>query len=163
MKEAFSIFFLTTLFVLSTPELSKGQTQLTSSNYYQAAVDEITAMLNGQKQLSFKRAVFVSENAYYNGQLNWTSFCNEIDKIKVLVNKMIVAKNLQRYKTAGNWAIFTYMSDSIPENNFQPYTYDFENFMGDKDYQSFMVSNLLKTKKGNCHSLPYLYKYLLTK
>lgn len=132
----------------------------TTLDYYKSAVDEMTEMLNGQKLLSFKRAVFLTENAYYNGQLDWASFFNEIDRIKLIINKMIVAKNLQRYKTAGNWAIFTYMSDTIPENNFQPYSYDFENFMGDKDYQSFMVSNLLKTKKGNCHSLPYLYKIL---
>lgn len=135
-------------------------TTKTSTDLYEIAVDEITAMLNGQQPLSFKRAVFLTENAYYNGQLDWTSFCNEIDRIKFSINKMIVSKNLQRYKTAGNWAIFTYMSDSIPENEFQPYRYDFENFMGDKDYQSFMVSNLLKTKKGNCHALPYLYKIL---
>ena len=127
---------------------------------YQIAVDEITEMLNGQKPLSFKRAVFLTENAYYGGKLNWTEFCNDIDQAKIKINQMIVAKNLQRFKTAGNWAIFTYMTDSVPENNFQPYTYDLENFMGDNDYESFMVSSLLKTKKGNCHSLPFLYKIL---
>jgi hypothetical protein len=52
------------------------------------------------------------------------------------------------------------MSDSIPENNFKPYQYDFENFMSDTDLESAMVSRLLKTRKGNCRSLPYLYKIL---
>lgn len=52
------------------------------------------------------------------------------------------------------------MSDSIPENDNFPYTYDYENFMGDNDFMSFTVSNLLKTHKGNCHSLPYFYKIL---
>ncbi len=127
---------------------------------YQIAIDEITEMLNGQKPLSFKRAVFLTENAYYGGKLNWTEFCYDIDQAKIKINQMIIAKNLQRFKTAGNWAIFTYMTDSIAENNFHPYTYDLENFMGDKDYESFMVSSLLKTKKGNCHSLPFLYKIL---
>lgn len=127
---------------------------------YQIAVDEMTEMLNGTKPLSFKRAVFLTENAYYDGKLNWTEFCNDIDQVRTKINQMIVAKNLQRFKTAGNWAIFTYMTDSIPENNFHPYTYDLENFMGDKDYESFMVSSLLKTRKGNCHSLPFLYKIL---
>ena len=117
-------------------------------------------MLNGQKPISFKRAVFLTENAYYKGQLDWSEFNNEIDRIKIVVDKMIINKNLQHFKIAGNWAIFSYLMDSIPENNFQPYHYDFENFMGDKDYQSFMVSYLLKNKKGNCHSLPYMYKIL---
>jgi len=127
---------------------------------YKVAVDQITEMLESKRTLNFKRAVFLTENAYYSGKLDWNSFCSEIEKIKLALNRMIAAKNLQRYKTAGNWAVFSYMMDSIPENNYRPCRYDFENFMGDKDYESFMVSHLLKTKKGNCHSLPYLYKIL---
>lgn len=138
----------------------KSTTKTVTTNPFQIAVDEMTEMLNGTKPLSFKRAVFLTENAYYGGKLNWTEFCNDIDNVKIKINQMIVAKKLQSFKTAGNWAIFTYMTDSIPENNFHPYTYDLENFMGDKDYESFMVSSLLKTKKGNCHSLPFLYKIL---
>lgn len=132
----------------------------TTTDPYQIAGNEIAEMLNGTKPLSFKRAVFLTENAYCGGKLNWAAFCSEIDQIKIKINEMIIAKNLQRYKTAGNWAIFTYMTDSIPENNLHPFTYDLENFMGENDYESFMVSSLLKTRKGNCHSLPFLYKIL---
>jgi hypothetical protein len=139
---------------------AKSTAKTATADPYQTAVEEMTEMLNGTKPLSFKRAVFLTENAYYGGKLNWTEFCNDIDQVKIKINQLIVAKNLQSFKTAGNWAIFTYMTDSIPENNFHPYTYDLENFMGDKDYESFMVSSLLKTKKGNCHSLPFLYKIL---
>jgi hypothetical protein len=32
--------------------------------------------------------------------------------------------------------------------------------MGDNDFESFLVTSLLKTKLGNCHSMPYLYKIL---
>lgn len=138
----------------------KSTAKIKTANPYQIAVDEMTEMLNGKKPLSFKRAVFLTENAYYGGKLNWIEFCNDIEQIKIKINQMIVTKNLKRYKTAGNWAIFTYMTDSIPENNFHPCSYDLENFMGDKDYESFMVSSLLKTRKGNCHSLPFLYKIL---
>lgn len=131
-----------------------------SEQYFQEAVDEICQMLEGKKPIDFKRAVFLTENAYYDGQLNWTFYCKQIDSITIKVNQMIVAKGLQKFKTAGNWAVFTYMTEKIPENNYQPMAYDFENFMGEDDYNSFMVSTLLDTKKGNCHSLPYLYKIL---
>lgn len=134
--------------------------QKKSEQYFQEAVDEISQMLEGQKPINFKRAVFLTENAYYDGQLNWTDFSKQIDSITIKVNQMIVAKGLQKFKTAGNWAIFTYMTEKIPQNNYQPMAYDFENFMGEDNYNSFMVSTLLKTKKGNCHSLPYLYKIL---
>jgi len=51
------------------------------------------------------------------------------------------------------------MFESISENKFKPYQYDIEKFMnGTKD--CYMVSHLLKAKKGNCRSLPYLYKIL---
>ncbi len=32
--------------------------------------------------------------------------------------------------------------------------------MGDKDWTSMFVTKLMKTHKGNCHSLPYFYKIL---
>lgn len=129
-------------------------------NYFDLAINELEQMLSDKKPLSFKKAVFLTENAYYAGCLNWNEYNNEIERITQILNRMIVAKNLQRYKTAGNWAVFSFMSDSIPENNFEPYQYDFENFMSETDYESMMVSRLLVKKKGNCHALPYLYKIL---
>jgi len=137
-----------------------GYGQEISEQYFQEAVDEITDMLQDKKPVSFKRAVFLTENAYYNGKINWTKFCKQIDTISSAVNKMIISKGLQKFKTAGNWAIFSYMTEKSPFNHFCPMQYDFENFMGEEDYNSFMVSRLLETKKGNCHSLPYLYKIL---
>jgi len=52
------------------------------------------------------------------------------------------------------------MTDTIPANNFKPFTYDFDDFMGSKDWSKMFVTKLLKTHSGNCHSLPYLYKIL---
>lgn len=128
--------------------------------YFTIAIDEIDQMLRGEKPLSFKKAVYLVENAYYDGNVSWEDYNNEILRIKPILNKMIDDRNLRQYKTAGNWAVFTYMSDSLPENNFKPYQYDFENFMSDKDRDSYMVSRLLKTRKGNCRALPYFYKIL---
>jgi hypothetical protein len=128
--------------------------------YFDAAFEEIQKMLEGSTPLNFKRAVFLTENAYYGGKLDWSTFNKEIQRIKLILKKMIAAKGIQQFKTAGNWAIFTYMSDSIPENNHSPYQYDFDNFMSDTDMESGMVTRLTKVKKGNCHSLPILYKIL---
>lgn len=127
---------------------------------FEYAISEIEKMLKGEKPLSFKRAVYLVENAYYVGTVSWDEYNNEILRIKPILNQMIDNRNLRQYKTAGNWAVFTYMSDSIPENNFKPYKYDFENFMSDTDLESGMVSRLLKTKVGNCRALPFLYKIL---
>lgn len=128
--------------------------------YFDVAINEIEQMLKGEKALNFKKAVYLVENAYYEGKISWKEYNNGILSIKSILNKMIDDRNLRQYKTAGNWAVFTYMSDSIPENNYKPYQYDFESFMSDSDRESYMVSRLLKTRKGNCRALPYFYKIL---
>ena len=128
--------------------------------HFDIAINEIDQMLKGEKALNFKRAVYLVENAYYEGKISWEEYNNGILSIKPILNKMIDDRNLRQYKTAGNWAVFTYMSDSIPENGFKPYQYDFESFMSDSDKESYMISRLLKTRKGNCRALPYFYKIL---
>lgn len=135
----------------------KGQTQ---KERFGIALKEISEMLDGKRELSFKRAVFITEDAYFDGKYNWDDFNAEIDSICVKLKAMIEKKNIQGYKTAENWAIFTYMSDSIPENDYYPYTYDFENFMNRDTFLSFTASYLFESHKGNCHSLPYMYKIL---
>ena len=84
----------------------KSTKKTASAYHYQIAVDEMTEMLNNTKPLNFKRAVFLTENAYYGGKLNWTEFCKNIEQAKIKIKQMIVVKNLQQFKTAGNWAIF---------------------------------------------------------
>jgi hypothetical protein len=117
-------------------------------------------MLTGQKPLSFKRSVFLTENAYYSGRLNYQAFCQDISNIGAQLKSMIKAKGIEKYKTAPNWATFYFMTDTIPANNFKPFTYDFDDFTGSKDWSKMFVTKLLKTHSGNCHSLPYLYKIL---
>lgn len=41
-----------------------------------------------------------------------------------------------------------------------PYAYNFDDFFGHLDWANMFVSKLLITHKGNCHSMPYLYKIL---
>ncbi|MCD7974181.1 MAG: hypothetical protein LUG18_16205 [Candidatus Azobacteroides sp.] len=129
-------------------------------NYFDEAINEIEAMLTGKDSLSFKRAVFLVENAFFDGQLSWEEFDGEIRRIVPILRQMIVDKGLQQYKTCGNWAIFSFMCDTIPENGFRPYRYDFESLFDREDPAEGKVSKLLKTGIGNCHSLPILYKIL---
>jgi len=117
-------------------------------------------MLKGQTPVNFKRAVFITENAYNKGTLNYAAFCSDITKTGSVLKEMIRKKGIQGFRTAGNWAVFTYMSDALPENALKPFTYDFDDFMGDKDWRKMFVTKLVREHKGNCHSLPYYYKIL---
>ena len=127
---------------------------------YEQAFNEQLKMLNGEKQINFKRAVFLTENAFYKGKLNYNVFNSEIIETGNKLKELIKQRGLSRYKTAGNWAVFSYMIDTLPINNYKPYTYDFDDFMGEKDWTKMFITKLMKTKGGNCHSLPYYYKIL---
>lgn len=128
--------------------------------YFLEAINEMTVMLEGRQELSFKRAVFLNENACAKGTLSYEEFCRDIDNIVEILHHMIASKNLQSHKTAGNYAIFGYMTEKLPFNNYQKMVYDIDGLVNGNKIEPHFVTNLLKTKKGNCHSLPYLYKIL---
>lgn len=137
---------------------SFGQTD--HKELYRKAFDEQHQMLKEEIPIDFKRAVFITENAYHHGKLNYESFTSEITQTGNQLKNLIRQRGLAGYKTAGNWSVFTYMTDSLPINNYQPCTYDFEDFMGKKDWTKMFLTKLMETKSGNCHSLPYYYKIL---
>lgn len=156
MKQLFLLFTLISLTISNNAENHKFQDDI----HYKTSAEEMILMLQGKQKLSFKRAVFLLENAYYAGKLNYNEYCTNIDNIKSRIATIKKRAPMLDENMKNNWAIFSYMTDSIEENNYKPFQYDYDNFMGDKDYESFMVTVLMKTHKGNCHSLPYMYKLL---
>lgn len=140
--------------------LNDGSKNICSDSFYNKAYNELYSMLNGATPVNFKRAVFITENAYLNDQLNYNSYLEEIDSIVVKLKALIALRHLEKFKTAGNWAAFEYMTDTIAENGNKPYSYDFDDFMGEKDWTKMFVTKLIRTHSGQCHSLPYFYKIL---
>jgi hypothetical protein len=140
---------------------------------YQKAFDELNQMLKGEIPLSFKRAVFITENAYLDNQLNYDDFENQIDAL-VGLSKAVAASdglkytNDDRNQVLLSASIFRVLKDSIvfknPNNNSgytkYPFSYDMEDFWGEKDWTKMFVTKLLVAQSGNCHSLPSLYKIL---
>ena len=127
---------------------------------FESAYEELNQMLEGNHPQDLKRAVFLVENAWLDNTLLYERYCSQISETVEILRRMVKAKGINHYKTAGNWAAHTYLCKSIPENNNLPYMYDFDDSYGDKDYSKTFVTKLLKTKKGTCHSLPLLYKIL---
>lgn len=56
-------------------------------------------MLTGIKPISFKRAVFLTENAFKGGTLNYQAFCKEIDDNVLKLRLMVKKKGVEKYKT----------------------------------------------------------------
>ncbi len=138
-------------------------------NYWKV-YGEIKEMLEDKKTINFKRAVFITENAYLNNNINYDTFCLSIKQLVDLSMEYQKRNSLIAYKyddivdVAKNGAIFKVMTDTIMLTTHiighLPFTYDFDDFMGNKDWTKMFVTKLLYTNSGNCHSLPYLYKIL---
>lgn len=128
--------------------------------HYQPAFNEQLQMLKAEKKIDFKRAVFLTENAYHQGKLSYDVFCKEISATGKQLKELVQQRGLSSYKTSGNWAVFTYLTEASAINQNRPFTYDFDDFMGEKDATKMFCTKLMKTHTGNCHSLPYYYKIL---
>ena len=71
----------------------------------------------------------------------------------------------ERYRKAlANWAIFTYLTDTLNVNLARqsflhlPYTYSNQDPFGTSDWKNSQATNLLETQKGNCYALVTLFK-----
>lgn len=127
-----------------------------SIKLYRHAFLEIKNMLEEKTQYDFKRAVFVVDNAFMKGSLDWNWYLTEITSKIPIFENAIQKAGFGKYPTSKNWAIHMYMTDtSVTGNGLQPYQYDYDNYTNDS---TGVVYNLLKNKRGNCRSLPYLYK-----
>ncbi len=139
---------------------------------YHDSLNELQCMLNDSCKLSFKKAVIIVENAYLYGNMDTIAFNDDIRVLSNLVNTLVKSKMLKypekdSLKVKKYAALFSVFNDTIPVilpngegYNFIPYSYDFKDIWGVKSWKNMFVSKLLETGKGNCHSMPYLYKIL---
>ncbi|WKZ76144.1 MAG: RHS repeat-associated core domain-containing protein [Vicingaceae bacterium] len=109
---------------------------------FETAFDELKAMLEGRIEPNFERAVFISENPYYNGQQKYDEFQRYIDFHLYFIMQLIAAndksdsidfnvkvnqhgrfnlddirhmpdeKKALYKKSIANWAIFKYITDT---------------------------------------------------
>ena len=111
---------------------------------------------------SVKEVNFDIENAYFENKQDKAEF----DKIIKQTGEFLKAKMKelnydQNSNSAKNYMLFQYFSETLQLNGFKtkhfPLTYDFEDYRGDKDWSKMFVTKLLRTAKGQCHSMPLLY------
>lgn len=149
-------------FILLMFQLSSMAKPMTAEDYYIKAFNEMLDMLAGRDSLSIKKAVYLAEWAYYEGNLDYeTDFCDEINRIASYINQFYDVNKLSSYKTGKQMALNEYFFRPYSGNQYIPYTYDFETFsMDEEPWERQFVSKVLKTHKGQCRSLPWMYKIL---
>lgn len=141
-------------------------------NSYTEAFSKIKNMLSEENNLSFREAVILTENAYQGGILDKESFDNNINFYSLICKKIASTNNIQYTERDKDIALiqcatFFFMSDTVKilmGNDLIgsiPFSYNSEDFAGQQDWSNMFVSTLMHTNKGNCHSLPYLYKIIM--
>ena len=160
-------YYLIILF-LFTFLISHSQNVFTDI-YFEKARLEIDSMLSGKKPLDFKKAVSLSENAYFENSVDYSKFDSTIQFYTELIeaymqSNPLIYKGADYENVARNSAIFSFMTDTTWFTDKYiaklPYSYNFNDYNGDSDWTNTFVFKLLETNLGNCRSLPYLYKIL---
>jgi hypothetical protein len=115
---------------------------------------------------SLSSAVYEVENAYLGDELSKEGFSHVLQFRADQVRQMLKAQGLSSKNNLSiNYAIQqlfehpntyydgkTQLTHTVP-----PFKYDFEDYMGEKDYTKLFASKLLATGSGQCHSLPLIY------
>jgi hypothetical protein len=173
-KMLISFFFLLLPLVTHAQESGAdvGKKDEEIPDYYERAYQNMQAMLAGKQPMSFKRAVLLSENAYFENTLDTMRFEVQIIWYALLCKLFQEANPMQGYnfkdqeEVSLRGAVFKVLTDTVEaivekEKVYHlPFSYDFDDFFGDNAWSQTFVTKLLRTGKGNCHSLPYLYKIL---
>lgn len=165
---------------------SQTKEEIIKQNFINAK-NEIEAMLSGKVPLDYERAVFITENAFYENRISYKDFLAEINfhtknvnslakqiyslnnfKIKknILVSKDSAAVNI--YKLCINNAIFKYITDTtyfITDKDIfvhPSFAYIFSDPFATKDWSTSHVMNLLDydMQGGNCNALTSFFKIL---
>lgn len=151
--------------------LIAGLVKSQDNRFYNDAYLTIENMLNNKQKYSFKTAVLSVENAYYQGKLDTVEVGRKIKFIAnfcrtIIRNRDLTYNERDKELVSKYAAIFSVICEETPilinhdTIRYKPFSYDFEDVFGHRDLSSLFVSKLITTQKGNCNSLPYLYKIL---
>ncbi|MDT0648152.1 hypothetical protein RM545_15765 [Zunongwangia sp. F260] len=140
-----------------------GYNHIESTKYYREAYNKLTEL--DETDFSIEKATFIIENAYFEDQQNYEEFNEVVNQTgDFLREKMNDLGYDKESNLAKNFMLFQFFSDTLEikskDLKHLPLKYDFDDYMGIKDWSKMFVSKLLETGKGQCNSLPRLYLIL---
>jgi hypothetical protein len=118
------------------------------AHFYKQAYDSLAKMVQGQRPLNYKKAVFLSEWPFHEGTLTYRDFDQAIQNSLNLIKAKMKQDKLPNSDLAKNWMIYQFMSDTLQIKltgqekrtvTHYPMQYDFEDFWGEKDWTKGMV------------------------
>ncbi|WP_157976962.1 hypothetical protein [Taibaiella helva] len=162
-----------------------AKAQNNQKQYYYEAQASLEDMLNGKKKANFEDAIFLIENAWYGNNIRRSDFDSAIafhvQHIQQLISEhydesaikqkpdLLHTKEqlVQQYKKVlSNWAIYTYMTQSLAFlhdsgiSRHNAYCYSYGDPMATSNWENAQVVHLNNTHQGNCFALASLFKIL---
>lgn len=135
---------------------------------YRKAFNDVMKLFNSNEVGALKKVIFIIENAYLDNTLHYETYNKQILAKTKLLKMLMQKEGIKSNNNLGkNYLIQKFYSEKIIEYKdtviskvHKPFLYDFDDFLGEKDWSKMFVTKLLKTGKGQCHSLPLLYLIL---
>lgn len=143
---------------------TKALAKLDATRNYRQAFNRISQM--DPDHFSLSAAVYEVENAYLDNRLSKEGFDQALQLRVDQVRQILKAQNLSSKNSLSiNYAIQQLFEHPNPyydkksgrNYNLPPFKYDFEDYMGEKDYTKMFAAKVLMTGSGQCHSLPLVY------
>lgn len=170
MKDFLQYFLIILIFTHYTSR-AYSQNQVVRKYYLDSFV-EVQNMLSGKDSIDFKKAVFSIEGAYYGEQIDELLLDDIITSYSSICNGIMRSENIEyididKDSVISQYAVFLFMTKPMPvatqKNTIihEPFKYNNDDFAGSEDWTSTFVSTLMHSQRGNCHSLPYLYKIIM--
>jgi len=150
--------------LMETPMYREQMEWLEQTKYYRKTFDILTRISPDHYSLS--DVVYLVENAFMDDTLSYNRFQKTIHIYATLVKQILKREKLDTTdNVALNYGIQKLFSQANllynPKTNqsitVPPFKYDFNDFRGRQDFQNVFASKLLRTGKGQCHSLPLIY------
>lgn len=146
-------------------------TQAQQNRFYSDAYQTLDNMLLDKQPYKFKDGVFAVENAFEQGKLDTIQLNQKIRFLANFCKRLTQNRELNytekdKVKVSKYASVFTIMCQETPvivgsdTLKYKPFQYDFDDVFGHQELSNLFVSKLLNTHKGNCNSMPYLYKIL---
>lgn len=133
------------------------------STSYRTALNQLHQLIIDKPSDGFKQAVFLVENTYLNGNLDYNNFQNQIDEKCNTVIGILKGWKIEATEYNKLVGITTVLIDTITFDfgEFQveklPASYNFNDPFGSENWESMFVTEYLENEKFNCHSAPFLY------
>ncbi|MDR2978859.1 MAG: hypothetical protein LBV02_00205 [Bacteroidales bacterium] len=120
------------------------------TSYFHNAFAEIDSMLNGTKELSIARSIFLVENAYYENEMDYSDYQSFIKRKVEFCNRIIKeSKQNPNDNLAKNMAIFRLLTEKVPFKNrgkekteyHLPLQYDYHDYQSQEYFDSLLSRN----------------------